>query len=58
MCLVPVDARVEGTRDESPRESAWEANRSEAGVDLVLKETSLVFLRKLLLISMRTASLT
>ena len=49
---------MEGTRDESPRESAWDANRSEADVDLVLIETSLLFLRKLLLISMRTASLT
>ena len=33
-------------------------NESEAGGDVVLIETSLLFLCKLLLISMRTASLT
>ena len=37
---------------------AWPLNESEAGVDLVLIETSLLLLCKLLLISMRTASLT
>ena len=37
---------------------AWPLNESEAGVDLVLIETSLLFLCKFLLISMRTASLT
>ena len=37
---------------------AWPLNESEAGVDLVLIETSLLFLRKFLLISIRTASLT
>ena len=36
----------------------WPLNESEAGVDLVLIKTSLLFLRKFLLISMRTASLT
>ena len=36
----------------------WPLNECEAGVDLVLIETSLLFLRKFLLISMRTASLT
>ena len=37
---------------------AWPLNESEAGVDLVLMETSLLFLHKFLLINMRTASLT
>ena len=37
---------------------AWPLNESEAGVDLVLIETSLFFICKFLLISMRTASLT
>ena len=37
---------------------AWPLNESEAGVDLVLIETSLLFSRKILLISMRIASLT
>ena len=37
---------------------AWPLNESEAGVDLVLIETSLLFICKFLLISMRTASLT
>ena len=37
---------------------AWPLNESEAGVDLVLIKTSLLFLCKLLLISVRTASLT
>ena len=37
---------------------AWPLNDSEAGVDLVLIETSLLFTCKFLLISMRTASLT
>ena len=36
---------------------AWPLNESEAGADLILIETSLLFLRKFLLISMRTASL-
>ena len=36
---------------------AWPLNESEAGGDLVLIETSLLFLCKFLLISMRTASL-
>ena len=36
---------------------AWPLNESEAGVDLVLIETSLLFKCKFLLISMRTASL-
>ena len=36
----------------------WPLNESEAGVDLVLIETSLLFICKFLLISMRTASLT
>ena len=36
----------------------WPLNESEAGVDLVLIETLLLFICKLLLISMRTASLT
>ena len=36
---------------------AWPLNESEAGVDLVLIETSLLFLCKFLQISMRTASL-
>ena len=36
---------------------AWPLNESEAGGDLVLIETSLLFLCKLLLISMRTESL-
>ena len=37
---------------------AWPLNESEAGVDIVLIETSLLFICKFLLISMRTASLT
>ena len=37
---------------------AWPLNESEAGVDLVLIETSLLFICKFLLISIRTASLT
>ena len=37
---------------------AWPLNENEAGGDLVLIETSLLFLCKFLLISMRTASLT
>ena len=37
---------------------AWPLNESEAGVDLVLIETSQLFICKFLLISMRTASLT
>ena len=37
---------------------AWPLNESEAGVDLVLIETSLLFKCKFLLISMRIASLT
>ena len=37
---------------------AWPLNESEAGVDLVLIETLLLFICKFLLISMRTASLT
>ena len=37
---------------------AWPLNEKEAGGDFVLIETSLLFLCKLLLISMRTASLT
>ena len=36
---------------------AWPLNESEAGVDLVLIVTSLLLLRKFLLISMRIASL-
>ena len=36
----------------------WPMNESEAGVDLVLIETSLLFLCKVLLISMTTISLT
>ena len=36
---------------------AWPLNESEAGVDLVLIETSLLLLGTFLLISMRTASL-
>ena len=36
---------------------AWPLHESEAGVDLVLIETSLLLLCKFLLISMRTASL-
>ena len=36
----------------------WPMNESEAGVDLVLIEISLLFLRKFLLISMTTTSLT
>ena len=36
---------------------AWPLNESEAGVDLVLMETSLLLLCKFLLISMRTTSL-
>ena len=36
---------------------AWPLNESEAGGDLVWIETSLLFLCKFLLISMRTASL-
>ena len=37
---------------------AWPLNESEVGVNLVLIETSLLFIWKFLLISMRTASLT
>jgi len=37
---------------------AWPLNESEAGVDLVLIETSFLFICKFILISMRTASLT
>ena len=37
---------------------AWSLRENEAGGDLVLMETSLFFLSKLILISMRTASLT
>ena len=37
---------------------AWPLNESEAGVDLVLIETLLLFICKFLLISIRTASLT
>ena len=37
---------------------AWPLNVSEAGVDLVLIETLLLFICKFLLISMRAASLT
>ena len=37
---------------------AWSSNESEAGVDIVLVETSQLFLSKFLLISIRTASLT
>ena len=37
---------------------AWPLNESEAGVDLVLIETSLLFICKFLLISMRTALFT
>ena len=37
---------------------AWPLNESEAGVDLVLIETLLLFICKFLLISMRTAWLT
>ena len=37
---------------------AWPLNESEAGVDLVLIETLLLFICKFILISMRTASLT
>ena len=37
---------------------AWSLNESEAGVDLVLIETLLLFICTFLLISMRTASLT
>ena len=37
---------------------AWPLNENEAGGDLVLIETSLLFFDKLLLISIRTASLT
>ena len=36
----------------------WPMNESEAGVDLVLIEASLLFLCKFLLISMTTTSLT
>ena len=36
---------------------AWSLNESETGVDLVLKETSMLFLCKFLLISIQTASL-
>ena len=36
----------------------WPLNESEAGVDLVLIETLLLFICKFLLISLRTASLT
>ena len=37
---------------------AWSLNENEGGGDLVLIETSLLFLSKLPLINMRTASLT
>ena len=37
---------------------AWPSNESEVGADLVLIQTTLLFICKLLLISMRTASLT
>ena len=37
---------------------AWPLNESEAGVDLVLIETLLLFICKFLLISMKIASLT
>ena len=37
---------------------AWSLTESEAGVDLVLIETSLLFLCKFLIVSMRTASST
>ena len=37
---------------------AWPLNENEAGGDLVLVETSLLFLCKFVLISMRTSSLT
>ena len=37
---------------------AWPLNESDAGVDLILIETSLLFLCKFLLISTRTASST
>ena len=37
---------------------AWPLNENEAGGDLVLTETSLLFVCKLLLISMRAALLT
>jgi len=37
---------------------AWPLNESETGVDFVFTETSLLFLCKLLLISMKTASFT
>ena len=37
---------------------AWPLNEGEAGGDLVLIETPLLFLCKFLLISMRTTSLT
>ena len=36
----------------------WPLNESEAGIDFVLIETSLLLLCKFLVISMRTASLT
>ena len=36
---------------------SWPLNECEAGVDLVLKESSLFFLCKFMLISMRSASL-
>ena len=38
--------------------AAWSSNESEAGVDMVLVETSQLFLSKFLLISIRTTSLT
>ena len=37
---------------------AWSLNEGESGVDLILIETSLLFLCKFLLISIRAASLT
>ena len=40
------------------RSVTWPMNESEAGVDLVLIEASLLFLCKFLLISMTTTSLT
>ena len=50
-CFVPVDHFTVVCLD------AWPLNESEAGVDPVLLETSLLFLCKLLFIRMRTASL-
>ena len=53
-CSLSMDAAYTGTFTVV----AWPLNESEAGVDLVLIETSLLFICKFLLISMRTASLT